>query len=120
LEEVIVGNPLQARFPPPDLSTQLAEYPNRSLDEIPRGPFPQRIIEESEEDLIEFVTVLEKLGITVKRPETWPHEAMFSTINWESEGYYNYCPRDVMLVIGDQIIETPNVIRSLSRNIQLS
>ena len=47
--------------------------------------------------------------------KTWPHEARFSTIHWESEGFYNYCPRDVMLVIGDQIIETPNVIRSRSQ-----
>ena len=55
LEEVIVGNPLQARFPTPDRSTQLAEFPDRSLAEIPRGAFPQRIIEETEEDLNEFV-----------------------------------------------------------------
>jgi len=112
LEEVIVGNPLGARFPTPDLSTQLAEFPDRSLEEIPQGPFPQQIVEETEEDLAAFVAVLEKLGITVKRPETWPHEATFSTIHWKSEGYYNYCPRDIILVIGDQIIETPNVIRS--------
>ena len=112
LEEVIVGNPLRARFPTADRSTQLAEFPGRSLEEIPQGPFPQRIIEETEEDLNAFVAVLEELGITVKRPETWPHEAKFSTIHWESKGYYNYCPRDIMLVIGDHIIETPNVIRS--------
>jgi len=112
LEEVIVGNPLRARFPTPDRSTQLAEFPDRSLEEIPQGPFPQQIIEETEEDLNAFVAVLEELGITVKRPETWPHEARFSTIHWESQGFYNYCPRDIMLVIGDQIIETPNVIRS--------
>ena len=112
LEEVIVGNPFGARFPTPDLSTQLTEFPDRSLEEIPQGPFPQQIIEETEEDLNEFVAVLEKLGITVKRPESWPHEAKFSTIHWESEGFYNYCPRDIMLVIGDHIIETPNVIRS--------
>ena len=112
LEEVIVGNPFGARFPAPDLSTQLTEFPDRSLAEIPQGPFPQQIIEETEEDLNEFVAVLEKLGITVKRPESWPHEAKFSTIHWESEGFYNYCPRDIMLVIGDHVIETPNVIRS--------
>jgi N-dimethylarginine dimethylaminohydrolase len=112
LEEVIVGNPLRARFPTPDRSTQEAEFPDRSLAEIPRGPFPQYIIEETEEDLNEFVRVLEGLGITVKRPQTWPHDATFSTIHWQSQGYYNYCPRDVMLVIGDHIIETPNVIRS--------
>jgi len=112
LEEVIVGNPLRARYPTADLSTQLAEFPDRALEEIPQGPFPQQIIDETEEDLNAFVEVLEKLGITVKRPETWPHEAKFSTIHWESEGYYNYCPRDIMLVIGDRIIETPSVIRS--------
>ena len=98
LEEVIVGNPLNARFPAPDPSTQLAEYPDRSVSEIPRVPFPQWIIDETEEDLNEFVQALEGQGVTVKRPDTWPHDAKFSTINWESEGYYNYCPRDVMLV----------------------
>jgi N-dimethylarginine dimethylaminohydrolase len=112
LEEVIVGNPLRARYPTADLSTQMAEFPDRPLEEIPQGPFPQQIIEETEEDLNAFVEVLEKLDITVRRPETWPHEAKFSTIHWESEGYYNYCPRDIMLVIGDRIIETPSVIRS--------
>lgn len=112
LEEVIVGNPLNARFPTPDRSTQVAEFPDRALDKIPRGPFPQRLIEETEEDLQEFIRALQKEGVTVKRPETWPHDAKFSTIHWQAEGYYNYCPRDIFLVIGDQIIETPNVIRS--------
>src|SRR5438270_1320412 len=75
LEEVIVGNPLNARFPTADRSTQLAEFHDRSLAEIPRGPFPQRIIEETEEDLNGFVRILQGLDITVKRPQTWPHEA---------------------------------------------
>lgn len=112
VEEVIVGNSMNARYPTPDLSTQLAEFPDRLLAEIPCGPFPQQVIEETEEDLNGFARILEGLGITVKRPDTWPHEAKFSTIHWEAQGYYNYCPRDILLVIGDQIIETPNVIRS--------
>ena len=112
LEEVIVGNPLHARFPTADSSTRVAEFPDRPLEDIPQGPFPQRIIEETEEDLDAFIAVLTKLGVTVKRPETWPHEARFSTIHWQAQGFYNYCPRDVLLVVGDQIIETPNVIRS--------
>jgi hypothetical protein len=95
LEEVIVGNPLRARFPTADPSTQLTEYPDRPLDKIPQGPFPQWIIDETEEDLNAFVTVLKEAGVTVKRPETWPHEAKFSTIHWESEGYS--CPGIVQL-----------------------
>jgi hypothetical protein len=41
LEEVIVGNPLHARFPTADRSTQMAEFSDRSLAGIPRGrPLP--------------------------------------------------------------------------------
>ena len=112
LEEVIVGNPLAARFPHADPSTRLAEYPDREIDAIPQGPFPQWIIDETEADLEAFVQVLEQAGVRVRRPATWPHDAEFSTVDWTSRGYYNYCPRDVLLTIGDRIIETPNVIRS--------
>jgi N-dimethylarginine dimethylaminohydrolase len=115
LEEVIVGNPLQARFPTADRSTQVAEFPDRAIGDIPQGAFPQQIIEETAEDLGAFVKVLEDQGVTVKRPETWPHERSFSTAHWQSKGYYNYCPRDIMLVVGDRIIETPCVIRSRSQ-----
>src|SRR6187402_3072453 len=65
LEEVIVGNPLNARFPTPDPSTRLAEFPDRALEAVPRGPFPRQIIEETEEDLSVFVAVLSELGVTV-------------------------------------------------------
>ena len=115
LEEVIVGNPLRARFPTADPSTRLAEFPDRPVEEIPQGAFPQWIIEETEADLDIFVAALEDAGVTVRRPDTWPHESEFSTIHWQCRGYYNYCPRDVLLVIGDHIIETPNVIRSRSQ-----
>lgn len=117
LEEVIIGNPLKARFPYADPSTRLAEYPDRALRDIPQGPFDPTIIEETEEDLNAFAAALENLGITVRRPDTWPHEKRFSTLHWESEGYYNYCPRDIMMVVGDQIIETPNVIRGRSQEV---
>lgn len=115
LEEVIVGNPLNARYPTADPSTQLSEFPDRDLSEIPRGPFPEQVIEETEEDLESFVKVLQDAGAVVRRPATWPHDAPFSTNAWTAQGYYNYCPRDVLLVCGDHIIETPNVIRSRSQ-----
>ena len=82
LEEVIVGNPLGARYPTVDPITRLVEFPDRSLEEIPQGAFPQRIIEEIAEDLDAFVSVLEKAGITVRRPETWPHDSGFSIVHF--------------------------------------
>jgi N-dimethylarginine dimethylaminohydrolase len=114
LEEVIVGDPLGARFPFADPSTRLAEYPDRELADIPQGPFPEQIIREAEEDIQRFVETLEERGIRVRRPAPWPHEQTIKTVHWETEGYYTYCPRDVLLVVGDTIIETPNVIRGRS------
>jgi len=111
LTEVIVGNAKNARFPFADQSTLLAEYAGKSLEDIPTGQLPDQIIEEAEEDLSHLISLFESLGIVVKRPATWDHEMEFSTPFWSTKGYYNYCPRDIMLVIGDQIIETPNTIR---------
>jgi hypothetical protein len=42
LEEVIVGNPLNARFPTADRSTQLAEFHDRSLSEISHSSSPTK------------------------------------------------------------------------------
>ena len=109
-----MGDPLGARFPFADPSTRLAEYPDRELADIPQGPFPEQIIREAEEDIQRFVETLEARGIRVRRPAPWPHEQTIKTVHWETEGYYTYCPRDVLLVVGDTIIETPNVIRGRS------
>jgi len=107
LEEVIVGNPLNARYPTPDRSSRLAEFSDRSLAEIPRGPFPQKVIEETEEDLNEFVKVLASSGVTVKRPETWPHEAKFSTIHWERKATTIIPPGTFSLSLATRLLKHP-------------
>ena len=70
LEEVIVGNPLRARFPFADPSTRLAEYPDRNLADIPHGASPDHIIEETEEDLHGFFDHSQSRGSTARRPAT--------------------------------------------------
>ena len=56
---------------------------------------------------LNFIQVLQGLGITVTRPEAYNHKRKFSTPDWSSRGFCNSCPRDSMLVIGDEILETP-------------
>ncbi|MEM7541599.1 MAG: inosamine-phosphate amidinotransferase 1, partial [Pseudomonadota bacterium] len=75
-------------------------------------PFPRRIIEETEEDLAVLVAELEKLGIRVRRPHAIEFTETIKTPFWESGYFFSYCPRDVLLTIGDTIIETPTVFRS--------
>jgi glycine amidinotransferase/scyllo-inosamine-4-phosphate amidinotransferase 1 len=64
---------------------------------VPRGPVPQRIIEETNEDLHQLATTLASLGVEVVRPEP---------INFQThDGLYNYCPRDRLLIWGNTVVD---------------
>lgn len=113
LEEIIVGTAINAQLPKPDISVHAVDFPEfATLEEIPTGKFPDYVIEETEEDLRILVETLEKLDIKVRRPNVVNHGETFSTLDWEADGLYNYCPRDVILAVGDTIIEAPSPLRS--------
>lgn len=113
LEEVIVGTALGAQIPKGDkglFAIRYSDYENTA--QIPSGPHSSKIIQEAEEDLNAFIEVLTSRKITVRRPEVTDHSKEFGTPDWQSDSMYNYCPRDIMLTIGDTIIETPMSLRS--------
>ncbi len=113
LEEVIVGTAKNARLPMPDISVHAIDFPEfASIDDIPSGPFPDFVVEETEEDLQVFIEILQDLKIEVKRPDTVDHSKKIKTNDWETDGLYNYCPRDLILAIGNTIIEAPSPLRS--------
>lgn len=113
LEEVVIGTISGARVPEPDLSLHAVEFGELdSPSQIPSGPYPDRVIKETEVELDLLSEELRKLGVTVRRPESRDHAATVATPDWVANGFYDYCPRDVLLTIGDRIIETPMVLRS--------
>ena len=114
LEEMIVGVADFAQVPVPGPDLFAIEY-NEHHDhpsQIPSGRYEKRVIEETEEDLEYLVSVLTGLGVNVRRPERSDHSRMFGSPEWQSDGEYNYCPRDVLLPVGNTIIETPMPLRS--------
>ena len=113
LQEVVVGSAFGARRPKLTRDQLLIEYPGvTNLAALEIGQFSDRIIEETEEDLNDFVCALQKLGIKVRRPQEIDHSNNFGTGDWSTNGFYRYCPRDSLLVVGDCIIETPMTMRS--------
>jgi N-dimethylarginine dimethylaminohydrolase len=113
LEEVMVGRALNARIARRDLSLFAVEYRHvGSIENIPSGPYPARVIEETEEDLERLVEAFESLSIKVRRPDVFDHSKAYSTPDWASDGQFNYCPRDLFLVVGDMIIESPMTLRA--------
>ena len=112
LEEIIVGRIEGARVPKPDVSVTAIDYPDLDPAEVPSGPLPLRVVEETAEDLALLTEALEKQGVRVRRPDVHDHARRFRSLDWESEGASNVCPRDVLLAVGDAIIETPMALRS--------
>lgn len=113
LVSVVVGDATGAQFPCKD---EIFDY-NRQVTawketELPRGPFPKHIIDEANEDLNVLADTLKQLGVTVYRPMELDHSFTVRTHQWETDGMYNYCPRDVLLVVDDMVIEAPMVYRS--------
>ncbi len=115
LEEVIVGVVDGAAVPPWHVTLH-ATLPVNQWDFFKKNsgkPFPPEKIEAAKKDLEEFVHILEGEGVTVRRPEALNHCRSFATQDWSSPcGLYAAMPRDVLLVIGAEIIESPMAWRS--------
>jgi N-dimethylarginine dimethylaminohydrolase len=117
LREVIVGDATHAHAPDvlSDPSAWLNYYPELTkaeLRNVHTGRYPQWVVDETNEDLAGLVDVLEQFGVTVRRPVAIDHSAEFGTPDWTATGFSCYCPRDLTLVVGSTLIETPSPVRS--------
>ena len=76
-------------------------------------PFPAEQIKAGQRDLAMFVEILEGEGVTVRRPEPRDFSQAFASPDWcVKGGLYAAMPRDVLLIIGNEIIESPMSWRS--------
>ncbi|MFI2369023.1 amidinotransferase [Streptomyces sp. NPDC018833] len=109
LEEIIVGRLDGATIPShhPVVACNIPPWAARLQGVAAGFRYPRRLIEPAQQELDQFVGLLQSLGITVTRPDAVDHRQRFGTPDWSSRGFCNTCPRDSMLVIGDEIIETP-------------
>jgi glycine amidinotransferase len=115
LEEVIVGTLEGSSVPPWHITLQATMPPNqwRFFQQSGGKPFPKEQIEAGQKDLEEFVHILEAEGVTVRRPEPVCFSKPYATPDWQSTGgLYAAMPRDLLLVIGDDLIECPMAWRS--------
>jgi scyllo-inosamine-4-phosphate amidinotransferase 1 len=114
LREIIVGTACGARVPTVDASTMSFSYAGASPLEVKalEGPLPQWLIEEANEDIEGLVNVLKAAGVKVHRPATTDTGAVFSTPEWSSTSWYNWCPRDLLLPLRNLMIEVPSPTRS--------
>ncbi|WP_449431389.1 amidinotransferase [Pseudomonas putida] len=115
LEEVVVGVMQGASVPQWDIALE-ATMPEESKVFFQRevgNHLPQEQYHAACAELDGLAEVLTARGITVTRPALLEHARPFSTPNWQApSGLYAAMPRDILLVIGDTIIESPMSWRS--------
>lgn len=102
LKKVIVGTASGAKIPQIDTSMRCVNYADvADTSTIKVGHYPQQVIDEANEDLETFVDFLRGESVEVLRPnQLWPTE------------YYDYCPRDVIVAVGDIAMAAPMPIKA--------
>lgn len=114
LKEVIVGRVEGAVVPKlePALQTNTSPQNLWFFQKYGGQPFPQELVEAASKELNEFCRVLEAEGVTVRRPGIIDFSQTYKTPDFEACGFYAAMPRDVLLVVGNEIIEAPMAWRS--------
>jgi glycine amidinotransferase len=131
LKEVIVGSPINYNLPELELSFKLFfhdiaflafYYPSyeagdgRATAVTARRPANQtlkkRYLEELDEDVDEFVSTLEQVGVTVHRPTPLRQAIKIKTPYWEATCIPALNIRDQAMILGNEILETTPQIRA--------
>lgn len=114
LEEIIVGHAHHARIAT-DISARSFSYADTPVDQVPpEGEYPQWLIDEANEDADGLASVLESCGVKVHRPKIidWENTTYDIGQGWKSKGWYSWCPRDLIIPLGNMLIETPSPVRA--------
>ena len=113
LRAVIVGKAGYSRFPNEPFHMIQATMPPEHQHHFTSGrAFPSEIVRLAEQELDNFVSILQREGVLVYRP---------NDVDWATvEGYTAAMPRDGLIVVGSTIIEACFAWRSRNREIELA
>ena len=106
LHSIVVGTAQHSAWPVDDPAFDRSIAASTYEGTVIKGPLPDHITQEAEEDLDRLIDILEQQKITVYRPEiTRPH--------------WSYSARDILLTVGNKIIECPTQYLSRAREAEL-
>lgn len=106
LRSVIVGSARQSAWPMDDPAFDQSVDASTYESTLIRGPLPDHIVQEAEEDLNRLVDILVQETVTVYRPKIIrPH--------------WSYSARDILLTVGNTIIECPTQYLSRANEAEL-
>ena len=115
IQEVIVGRVEGACVPQFTVEVKANTYEKYwpFYQKFGGQPFPSDHLRKATMEIEEFCHILEAEGVTVRRPEIIDFCSSYKTPDFEAPcGLYAAMPRDILMVVGDEIIEAPMAWRS--------
>ena len=113
LKEIIVGTSIGTmatltwrNTKPPDKNTLDKAY------NLARESCPKWFYDEVEEDLNNLASTLEGFGVIVHRPKPFDFSEMYGTPFWKTTSNNIYNTRDLNLVVGNTVVESPSYLES--------
>ena len=98
LRSIVVGTARHANWPTTDpVFAEEGRKTTWTETPVPAGPVPQFIVDKANRELDMLSETLLRLGVTVYRPRDMDFV--------QTQGMYNYCPRDRLLVWGDTVVD---------------
>ena len=108
LREIIVGKAETRSCLAFSTTTPPSEEILKKLEACATKVFPQSMIDEVNEDIDGLRDVLKKFGVKVLRPNSSSVGMVYSTHYWVAGGDRSYNMRDLHLVVGNTVIESPS------------
>ncbi|MFE5872581.1 amidinotransferase [Streptomyces roseifaciens] len=115
LEEVVVGRVDGAMTSSWEVLDRISVPPaaQEHLGAAAGTRMPQDVVEEAQRGLEELIGILHDAHVTVRRPDPPDTARPFATPAWTvANGISAANPRDLLLVVGDEIIEVPMADRN--------
>ena len=113
LEEVIIGTAQGAVRSPHEPAMSPFVAPDDEARRFPGSEYSAEEVARAQEQLDGLSKLLEERGVTVRRSDPVDQNYWVATPDFECRmGHAQTCPRDVLLVVGEEIIEAPMAQRS--------
>jgi len=111
LQAIVVGSASHANWPISDpVFSQESQKTLWKDTPVPSGPVPQFVIDQTNRELDILSETLLRMGIIVYRPR--PMDFV------ETDGMYNYCPRDRFLIWKDTVVDVNMMYPCRNQEIQ--
>lgn len=108
LKEVIVGKAESQACLAFSAAAPVSTQARERIEQLAREAYPQWLIDEVNEDLQGLCDVLQKAGVRVLRPSSAEVGKPYATPHWHASGERQYNMRDLHLVVGDTVLESPS------------